>query len=71
MPIVEALGNKNLRAEHWEEIKEILGIPEFPLEQKQFNLGQLIDFHVADHQEDIINVSVTASQEFNLRQQLE
>ena len=32
MPIVEALGNKYLKAEHWEEIKTILGIPEYPLE---------------------------------------
>lgn len=24
MPIVEALGNKNLKNEHWEEIKTIL-----------------------------------------------
>jgi dynein heavy chain len=26
MPIVEALGNKNLNREHWEEIKNILNI---------------------------------------------
>jgi dynein heavy chain, axonemal len=32
MPIVEALGNKNLKNEHWEEIKTILNIPDFPLE---------------------------------------
>lgn len=31
MPIVEALGNKNLKNEHWEEIKTILDIPDYPL----------------------------------------
>lgn len=39
MPIVEALGNKNLKAEHWEDIKRILNIPDFRLEDLQFNLG--------------------------------
>ena len=34
MPIVEALGNKNLKVEHWEDIKTILNIPDFPLEEK-------------------------------------
>ena len=71
MPIVEALGNKNLKNEHWEEIKGFLNILDFPLETKQFNLGQLIDFNVAEHQEEIINTSITASQEFNLRNQLD
>lgn len=49
MPIVEALGNKNLKVEHWEEIKAVLNIPEFPLEEKQFTLGKLIEFNVAAH----------------------
>ena len=31
MPIVEALGNKNLKPEHWEELKQILNT-DFPLE---------------------------------------
>jgi len=34
MPIVEALGNKNLEIIHWDEIKEILSIQDFPLEEK-------------------------------------
>lgn len=34
MPIVEALGNKNLKPEHWDEIKTILNIPDFPLEER-------------------------------------
>jgi len=71
MPIVEALGNKNLQEEHWQEIKSILNIQNFPLEEKQFTLGQLVEFHVAEHADEIIQVSVTATQENNLRQLLE
>jgi hypothetical protein len=33
MPIVEALGNKNLKHEHWTDIKVILGLSiEYPME---------------------------------------
>jgi hypothetical protein len=72
MPIVEALGNRNLRAEHWHDIRTILSAaPEFPLEERAFTLGELIDLNVATYQEDIVSVSVTATQEFNLRNQLE
>ena len=41
------------------------------MEDKHFNLGELIGFGVAKYQEEIINVSVTATQEFNLRTQLD
>lgn len=62
MPIVEALGNKNLKVEHWTDIKTILNLPsEYPMEERQFNLGELIGFNVAQFQEEIINVSVTAT----------
>lgn len=47
MPIVEALGNKLLKPEHWEEIKTLLGQQDFALETRQFNLGQLIEMNVA------------------------
>lgn len=62
MPIVEALGNRNLRTEHWLEIKTVLRVPnEFLLEERTFTLGELIEFNVATYQEDIINVSITAT----------
>ena len=41
MPIVEALGNNNLLNEHWDEIKQILGIPDFPLETNNLNCKNL------------------------------
>jgi hypothetical protein len=48
MPIVEALGNKNLKVEHWTDIKSILDLsPDYPMEERQFNLGELIGFNVA------------------------
>jgi hypothetical protein len=72
MPIVEALGNKNLKVEHWTDIKNILGLPaDYLLEERKFNLGELISFDVAQYQEEIIHISVTATQEFNLRNQLD
>ena len=51
MPIVEALGNKNLKVEHWHDIKLILNLDlNYPLELREFNLGELIGFNVALHQ---------------------
>jgi dynein heavy chain len=35
IPIVEALGNKNLKVEHWTDIKNILNLPsEYPMEER-------------------------------------
>ena len=46
MPIVEALGNRHLRVEHWQEIKALLRT-DYPLEERSFSLGELIAFNVA------------------------
>ena len=69
MPIVTALGNRKLEDYHWQEIKEVLQLEdtEFVLEEKQFTLGQLIAFEVADKQEEVSRISTTATQEFTLR----
>lgn len=60
MPIVEALGNRNLKAEHWNEIKSELKT-EFPLEERKFNLGKLVDMEVFSKQDEIVHISVTAT----------
>lgn len=60
MPIVEALGNKNLEKPHWEEIKQILNT-DFAFENLDFNLGTLVQFNVSDKQEELVNVSISAS----------
>ena len=49
MPIVEALGNKHLQDFHWQEIKQIIHYEHFPLEEKQFTLGELIKMDVAKY----------------------
>jgi hypothetical protein len=61
MPIVEALGNKNLQDIHWNEIKQKLDIGDFPLEEKQFSLGELVDLNVAEHADEVVNISITAT----------
>jgi len=71
MPIVEALGNPHLTEVHWSEIKAKLGIEDFPLEDKQFSLGELVQLNVAEHCDEVVNISVTATQENLLRGQLD
>lgn len=61
MPIVSALGNNNLTEEHWSEIKNLLNMNDFPLEEKEFTLGELMGFKVAAKQEEVENISVTAT----------
>ena len=63
MPVVEALGNEMIEKVHWIEIKDIIGNHEFPLEEKNFTLGELIDLDVAKFQDKLVNVSVKAKQE--------
>ena len=70
MPTVEALANEQLDDVHWQEIKAILNIPTFPLEEKQFTLGDLVNLNVAKYADEIVNISVTATQESDLRKSL-
>ena len=74
MPIVTALGNKKLLDIHWDEINEILAIPEsedFCLKDKQFKLGELIQLNVGDKEEEVVHISTTATQENLLKTELE
>jgi dynein heavy chain len=70
MPIVRALGNRNLKEEHWLEIKTLLNMLDFPLEERNFTLGELMGFKVSAMQEEIENISVTATQESKLSKQI-
>jgi dynein heavy chain len=65
MPIVVALGNKNLKSYHWLQIKDVLQV-EYPIEDMDFTLGTLINWNAAQFQEEIQTVSTTASQEASL-----
>ncbi len=69
MPVVEALSNQKLKEVHWREIKDVIGT-DLPLEERDFALETLIDLDTAKHREEIHNISVTASQEFILKQQI-
>ena len=70
MPIVKALGNRFLKEEHWFEIKTLLNMQDFPLEERNFSLGELMGFKISAMQEEIENISVTATQEFKLGKQI-
>lgn len=70
MPVVEALGNRKLKAVHWEEIKQIINT-DIKLEDREFTLENLLSLDTAKHKEEIHNISVTASQEDNLTRQIE
>jgi hypothetical protein len=43
---------------------------EFPLEEKQFSLGELVNYGVAKYSEEVVNISVTATQEYNILSQI-
>ena len=67
MPIVKALGCEFLQPIHWAEIRQLLKIPEdFALEEKQWTLGELMDYNVAEKQEDVELIATTATHEFKL-----
>ena len=67
MPIVKALGCEFLQAIHWTEIRDLLKIPEdFALEEKQWTLGELMEYNVAEKQEDVELIATTATHEFKL-----
>lgn len=66
MPIVRALGNRNLKEEHWLEIKQLLNLMDFPIEERQFTLKELMEKQVFGKQEEVENISITATQEAKL-----
>lgn len=70
MPIVQSFDNQYLKEHHWDEIKNLINQPDLELEKKEFTLGQLISYGVADKQEEIVHISVTATQENSLEQQI-
>jgi hypothetical protein len=70
MPIVTSLGSKDLENYHWAEIRAVAKIPEdFELEDKTYNLGELIKLNVSKYQEEIVLIQVTATQEAKLDKQ--
>ena len=71
MPIVRALGCAYLTPIHWVEIKELLAMQDFSLEEKQWTLGELMGFNVADKQEEVEHIATTATHEYKLNATVE
>lgn len=69
MPIVNALRNQHLNPDHWDEIRQIVG-QNLDVNNEEFTLQSLIDLDVVKHQEKLVNVSVQATGEYKLREQL-
>ena len=69
IPVIEALCNKKLKPYHWAEIRQTLGT-DLPLEEREFTLETLLGLGAAKFSDLIHNISVTASQECWLKEQL-
>ena len=70
MPIVTALRNDKLQENHWALIKNMIK-KEFDVTQEDFLLKSLIDLDIIQFQEEITSISTKATQEANLKEQIE
>ena len=71
MPIVTALRNQNLQDSHWDEIKTLIGQKDLDVTREDFTLKALIDMDVNQYQEQITGISTQATQEANLRAEID
>jgi dynein heavy chain len=69
MPIVKAFRNDKLTEVHWGQIKALIQ-KEFDITQDDFTLKSLIDLDVNQFKEEITTISTQATQEANLRSQI-
>ena len=69
MPVVTALRSQYLKEIHWVEIKRVLKC-NFDIKDPALTLESLLNMHVADFQEDIINIATQAAQENALEGQI-
>jgi hypothetical protein len=44
-----------------EKISQVMKQEDYPIEEKQFSLGELVKFDVADKADLIVNISTTAT----------
>jgi dynein heavy chain len=70
MPIVTALRNDKLLEIHWAQIKNLIK-KDFDVTEDDFTLKSLIDLDIIQFQEDITSISTKATQEANLREQIQ
>lgn len=69
MPVIVALRSEYLQEEHWREVKALLK-SDFSIDDDQFTLSQFLQLPFQSSQEEIIEISVRANQEYNLRRQV-
>ena len=69
MPVVTALRSQYLKEVHWVEIKRVLK-SNFDIKDPALTLESLLNMHVADFQEEIINIATQAAQENALEGQI-
>jgi dynein heavy chain len=69
MPVIQALGNKDLRQRHWKKIFEILGSSSQP--GKTFTLSELISEGVLEKKDQMEEISGRASGEAAIEMQVE
>ena len=69
MPVVIALRDPTLQSYHWDEIKAIVGV-DFVIDSN-FTLQSMIALGFDKHQDEVIEVSTQARQEFILKRQIE
>lgn len=69
MPVVTAMRNDNLKADHWKEIKDLIG-QDFDIEAETFTLESLIKLNAQQYQEEIQGISAKATAEASLKAQL-
>ena len=70
MPVVRALRNDKLKEEHWAEIQSLINKP-MEIDDANFTLKSLIDMDVNQYADEIATISMQATQEHNLRIQVD
>jgi len=71
MPIVEACRNKNLTADHWTAINDMIPNGSIAIDDENFTLMSLIDLDVNQFQDEIVAISRRATGEAKLCKDLE
>ena len=66
MPIVSALRNKDLKADHWRQINEFIE-GEINIDDENFKLQDLIDLKIVQFQDEIVAISARATGEAKLQ----
>jgi dynein heavy chain len=68
LPVVQTLGNPDMKERHWEKVSEIVG---FPLKADgSLTLARIIDFGLGDYNSKFQVISDSATKENNLEKAL-